>query len=90
MGTETHVIMGKEVKEEQNRLKGSVVSDTGISLWLWRKREQLHLSWQKMRSVCSSPTKSVAAESDALCPLVWKMPDLQLKQIFFSKIDSEK
>lgn len=31
VGTETQRLMGKEVKEEQNRLKGCVVSSFGIS-----------------------------------------------------------
>lgn len=82
--------MGKEVKEEQNRLKGCVVSSFGIPFYYWRKttlwlstgREQRHQRWQKMSSASSSPTTSVAAESDALRPLVWKMPDLQFKQVF--------
>ncbi|KAM9727031.1 uncharacterized protein mymx isoform 1-T1 [Menidia menidia] len=55
MGTETHVIMGKEVKEEQNRLKGSVsIVDCGSG-----RRTQSSRS-QEQQSV--KPTSSSAGD----------------------------
>lgn len=44
VGTETQRIMGKEVKEEQNRLKGCVVSCSGISFYYWRNHT-VALDW---------------------------------------------
>lgn len=35
-----------------------------------------------MSSASSSAGAYVAAQSDALCSLVWKMPDLRFKQVF--------
>lgn len=38
--------MGKEVKEEQNRLKGCVVSSFGISFYYWRNHS-VALDWER-------------------------------------------
>lgn len=46
VGTETQRIMGKEVKEEQNRLKGCVVSSFGISFYCWRNHT-VALDWER-------------------------------------------
>ncbi|XP_072247391.1 uncharacterized protein [Leuresthes tenuis] len=61
MGTETHVIMGKEVKEEQNRLKGSVsIVDCGSG-----RRSQSGQS-QEQQSVkpTSSPVEDGSSSAD--------------------------
>lgn len=46
VGTETQRIMGKEVKEEQNRLKGCVVSCLCIWFYYWRNRT-VALGWER-------------------------------------------
>lgn len=61
VGTDAQRIMGKEVKEEQNRLKGCAVSDlSGSSCYCWRNRSA---NDKKMSSVLrrGRPT-SVAAQ----------------------------
>lgn len=46
VGTETQRIMGKEVKEEQNRMKGCVVSNFGISFYYWSDHI-VALDWER-------------------------------------------
>lgn len=46
VGTEPQRIMGKEVKEEQNRLKGCVVSSYGIPFYYWRNHT-VALDWER-------------------------------------------
>ncbi|KAM4591138.1 uncharacterized protein mymx isoform 2-T2 [Odontesthes bonariensis] len=61
MGTETHVIMGKEVKEEQNRLKGSVsIADCGSG---WRSQSGQSQEQQSVKHT-SSPVGDGSSSAD--------------------------
>lgn len=51
VGTDAQRIMGKEVKEEQNRLKGSAVSGlSGSSCYCWRDRSANDKKMSSVRS----------------------------------------
>lgn len=83
VGTDAQRIMGKEVKEEQNRLKGGVVSGFRLSFYYGGKPQcgpqlglNVNAAWQKMSSASLSPTNFCG------CTMWDALTDRHLKQNF--------